>query len=102
MPLQTRKTENLREKTIIAISAFVFGSLLQVASLYAMFSTMDHAGPAGAFALVGWLATIMNLPGMLFIGLLQLDSDTPTIKLAAIIYAVQMPFVWGLTFIVIR
>jgi len=44
----------------------------------------------------------MNLPGIFFVGILQLNSDISTTKLAAIIYAVQMPFLWGLSFIVIR
>lgn len=93
---------NRREKIIIAISACVLSSLVEIASLYAMFSTMGHAGPEGGFASIGWLATAMNLPGIFFVGILQLNSDLSTTKLAAIIYAVQMPFLWGLSFIVIR
>ena len=99
---QNRKTVDRWEKTAIAISAFFLSSLVEMGSLYAMFSTMGHAGPVGRFANIGWLATAMNLPGIFFVGILQLNSDTPTTKLAAIIYAVQMPFLWGLSFIAIR
>lgn len=86
----------------IAGSALVISSLIEIGSLYAMFSTMAHAGPEGRFANIGWIATALNLPGIFFLGILQLDSETATMKLAAIIYAVQMPFLWGLTFIIAK
>lgn len=91
-----------RETTIIVALAFVLGSLVEVGSLYAMFATMGHAGPEGPFATIGWLATVMNLPGMFVAGILRFENETPTLKLAAVIYAAQIPFVWGLSFVVLR
>lgn len=84
------------------ILSFLIASIVESLSLYLMFSNTGHAGSEGRFATAGWLATAMNLPGLFFVGILQLSGETPTMKLAAIIYVAQMPLVWGLAFILIR
>ncbi len=46
------------------IFSFLFASAIEAASLAALFSTMGHAGPEGRFAVIGWLSTIFNFPGL--------------------------------------
>jgi hypothetical protein len=67
-----------------------------------MFSTMGHAGPEGRFAFIGWLATFLNFPGLLGAAVVGGSTDAPTMKLAAIVFAFQIPLVWAVTYMVLR
>lgn len=91
-----------RWDTKVVIVSFLVGSILEAGSLFAMFSTLGHAGPEGGFALVGWLSMVMHFPAVLLVAFLRLPENVSTARLAATIYAVQIPFVWYLTFAVIR
>lgn len=84
--------------TELAVS-FVFASALEAASLAAMFFTMGHAGPEGEFALIEWLFTGFNLPGLCGAAIVGVSTDTPAMKLVATIFAFQIPFVWGITYL---
>ena len=98
---QRRETIHRWDFTAVVIS-FLISSLVETGSLFAMFSTMGHAGPEGGFALIGWLSTAFNLPGLFLISFLRLPEDTSTVKLAAAIYALQLPVLWYITFIFVR
>ena len=82
--------------------SFLLAASLEVGSLVAMFSMMGHAGPEGPFALVGWIATAFNLPGLFLGAFLQLPPDTSTFKMGVAIFLIQIPLVWYVTFVIVR
>src|SRR5262245_49361744 len=81
--------------------SFLLASAVEAASLAAMFSTMGHAGPEGPFALIGWLATILNFPGLFGAAIVGVSADAPIMKLAPTIFAFQIPFVWAVTYLLL-
>ena len=63
---------------------------------------MGHAGPEGNFAFIGWLLTILNFPGLFGAAIPGVPTDGPIMKLPATIFVVQIPFVWTVTYLVLR
>ena len=54
----------------IFIWALLAAVVLEGVSGPLMFATLGHAGPEGRFAIFGWLATLINLPGLFLVGIL--------------------------------
>ena len=98
---QSREAIHRWDFTAVMIS-FLLSSIVEIGSLFAMFSTLGHAGPEGRFAVVGWLSTAFNVVGLVLVSFLRLPEDASTAELAAVVYAFQIPVLWYITFTIVR
>ena len=80
---------NPREATIAFLIAALFEGVLTMAAL----GSMGHAGPQGPFALVGWVALLLNLPGILVITILfrvlSIPSEFSLMPAILAVYLIQ-------------
>ena len=61
----------------------IIATVIESISLLVMLLTTGHAGPEGRFTLLGWLGTLINLPGFAITGALMPSSiDSFFIRLA--------------------
>ena len=82
--------------------AVVSASFIEAGSLVAMFGTMGHAGPEGAFSIAGWFGVLVNFPGLLLGRFLSLGEDVSTTKLAIVLFLIQAPLLAYFFFVAIR
>ena len=63
---------------------------IEAISVPVMFATMGHAGPEGRFAFFGWIATLINLPGMFLTGFILGHSPVPELVRFALMFVLQV------------
>ena len=90
----------LHDRTTIFVS-FLCAAVVESVSLLLLFSTMGHAGAEGHFAFIGWPATVLNFPGLFGAAIVGVPTDAPIMKLAAAVFAFQIPLVWAVTYLVL-
>ncbi len=60
-------------KGLSFIMALVIAAIVELITLPLTILTTGHAGPEGPFALLGWLSVLLNIPGILIVGLIMPD-----------------------------
>lgn len=84
-----------RSFLVVAIAAFFF----ELVSVATTFSTMGHAGPEGRGGILGWIALVLNMPGLALSSLWGSPSDS-MLWVAARVFISQFVLICGVAFII--